>query len=206
MDYSKKPNRNSPIIRSLTVRLIDENGQSLGIVSVKEAQLLAQQRGLDLVEVSPDANPPVCKIADYGRMCYAEQKKKNEMKKKQKTMVLKEIQIRPNIQEHDYKVKINHVISFLQQRDKVKISLQFRGREVAFADQGKKIMERMIAELGHIGKLETAPKMEGRRMIAIVAPIKQIETMTELKDPAKNTMPSDQVVFSAETPQKDSTE
>ncbi len=182
MDYTKKPHRNSPVIRSLTVRLIDEDGQSLGIVSVKEAQLLAQQRGLDLVEVSPDANPPVCKIADYGRLCYAEQKKKNEMKKKQKIMVLKEIQIRPNIQEHDYKVKFNHVSSFLQQRDKVKLILQFRGREVAFAEQGKKIMERMIAELTHIGKVEFSPKMEGRRMIAIIAPLKQVDLPLETKD------------------------
>jgi translation initiation factor IF-3 len=176
LDYSKKPIRGSQVIRAHQVRLIDENGVALGIVLLREAQELAQQRGLDLIEVAPDANPPVCKIADYGRLRYAEQKKKTEMRKKQKITLLKEIQLRPNIQEHDYQVKLSHAIGFLQNRDKVKLTLQFRGREVAFADAGRKVIERIILDLSPFGKVESPAKMEGRRIIGIVAPLRESDT------------------------------
>jgi translation initiation factor IF-3 len=175
LDYSKKPIRGNQVIRAHQVRLIDENGVALGIVLLREAQELAQQRGLDLIEVAPDASPPVCKIADYGRLRYAEQKKKTEMRKKQKITLLKEIQLRPNIQEHDYRVKLAHAIGFLQNRDKVKLTLQFRGREVAFAEAGRKVIERIIADLSSVGKVESPPKLEGRRMIGIMAPLRTAE-------------------------------
>ena len=180
MDYTKKsPMRGHSTIKSLTIRLIDENGVGLGIVSLRDAQEMANQKGLDLIEVAPDATPPVCKIADYGRLRYKEQKKKNEMKKKQKITLLKEIQLRPHIQEHDYQVKLNHAISFLKDKDKVKITLQFRGREIAFADAGRKVVERIIEDLKTWGKIESPPKLEGRRIIGILGPIKTLETSLE---------------------------
>lgn len=172
MQYSKKPQRTPIGIRAQTVRLIDEDGQPLGIMSLKEAQDLAQSKGLDLIEVAPEATPPVCKIADYGRLRYQEQKKKTEMRKKQKVTLLKEIQLRPHIQEHDYLVKLNHAKGFLQNRDKVKVCLQFRGREIAFAEAGKKLIERFIEDLSPFGKIESPQKMEGRRIITIIAPLK----------------------------------
>lgn len=175
MDYSKKPIRGSQVIRAHQVRLIDENGVALGIVLLREAQEMAQQRGLDLIEVAPDASPPVCKIADYGRLRYSEQKKKTEMRKKQKITLLKEIQLRPNIQEHDYQVKLSHAIGFLQNRDKVKLTLQFRGREVAFAEAGRKVIERIIGDLASVGKIESPPKLEGRRIIGIISPLRTSE-------------------------------
>jgi translation initiation factor IF-3 len=175
LDYPKKPVRGNPIISAHQVRLIDENGAALGIFLLREAQEMAQQRGLDLIEVAPDASPPVCKIADYGRLRYAEQKKKTEMRKKQKITLLKEIQLRPNIQEHDYQVKLSHAIGFLQNRDKVKLTLQFRGREVAFADAGRKVIERIIADLSSVGKVESPPKLEGRRIIGIISPLRAAE-------------------------------
>ncbi len=175
------------MIRAHQIRLIDENGVAMGIVLLRDAQEIAHQRGLDLIEVAPDANPPVCKIGDYGRLQYAEQKKKKEMQKKQKITLLKEIQLRPNIQEHDYQVKLSHAIGFLQNRDKVKITLQFRGREVAFAEAGRKVMERMIQDLATVGKIESAPKLEGRRMIGIISPLRasELETVAGPTSPEK---------------------
>ncbi len=175
MDYPKKSTRGAPVPRFHTVRLIDENGQPLGIMPLKEAQDIAQERGLDLIEVTPDAQPPVCKIADYGRLRYKEQKRKTEMRKNQKITILKEIQLRPHIQEHDYQVKLTHAKGFLQERDKVKVSLQFKGREIAFAEAGKKVLHRFIEDLATLGKVEAMPKLEGRRMIAILAPLKLSE-------------------------------
>jgi translation initiation factor IF-3 len=183
LEYTRKPPRGPAIARvPANVRLIDEQGQPLGIMSFREAQDLAQEKGLDLIEVAPEANPPVCKIADYGRLRYKEQKKKAEMRKKQKIVLLKEIQLRPNIQEHDYQVKLTHGKEFLQERDRVKVSLQFRGREIAFAENGRKVLARFIEDLALLGKPEATPKMEGRRMIAILAPLKTAELETMGKD------------------------
>lgn len=153
------------------MRLIDEEGEQLGVMSFKEAQDIALQKGLDLIEVASDASPAVYKIGDFGRLRYKEQKKKAEMRKKQKVILLKEIQLRPQIQEHDYQVKLAHAIEFLRNRDKVKIVLQFRGREVMFVDAGKKVVDRLLEDLKKWGKVESAPKFEGaRRIIGIVAP------------------------------------
>ena len=166
-------------VRPYSVRLIDENGVALGVVSLREAQELAQQRGLDLIEVAPEADPPVCKIADYGRLRYKEQKKKMEMRKKQKITLLKEVQLRPQIQDHDYQVKLSHAIGFLKDRDRVKITLQFRGREIAFVELGKKIVDRIVEDLKPWGKVEGTPKLEGRRIIGIIAPLKTAENVPE---------------------------
>jgi translation initiation factor IF-3 len=168
----KKTLRSNQGIRAQEVRLIDEHGVMLGIVSLREAQEMAHMKELDLIEISPETHPPVCKIMDYGRMRYHEQKKKMEMKKKQKTSVLKEIQLRPHIQEHDYQVKLNNAKGFLEDGDKVKITLQFRGREISFAETGKSIVERMIVDLAEVGKVESNPKLEGRRMICVIIPVK----------------------------------
>lgn len=170
MSHPKKPLKSNQGIRAHQVRLIDQNGEMIGIVSLREAQALAQERDLDLIEVAPEADPPVCRIGDYGRMRYQEQKKQHEMRKKQKTMDIKEIQLRPHIQEHDYHVKLNHARAFLEHHDKVKLILQFRGREISFADIGQKVVERMVEDLADCGKVETLPKLEGKRIVAVIVP------------------------------------
>ena len=168
----KRGLRSNQGIRASRIRLIDEAGNMIGVVSLKEALDVARQKELDLVEISPDADPPVCKIVDYGRMRYKEQKKKTEMRKKQKLVVIKEIQLRPNIQEHDYQVKLGHAERFLKHGDKVRLSLQFRGREIAFVETSKKLIDRMIEDLIDLGKPEFLPKLEGRRLLAVLTPSK----------------------------------
>ena len=151
---------------------MDENGESLGIVSLEEAKSASQERNLDLIEVSGHTNPPVYKIGDYGRLLYKEKKKNAELKKKQHATALKEIQLRPNIQEHDYQVKMTRAQGFLQGRDKVKIVLRFRGREMAFLDSGKKMIQRMVEDLAPLSKVELEPKLEGRRILTVLSPLK----------------------------------
>ena len=157
-----------------SVRLVDENGEPMGIVSFREAQDIALERNLDLIEVSAQANPPVFKIGDYGRLRYKEQKKKNELKKKQKIVLLKEIQLRGNIAENDYQVKLNNAKGFLEDKNKVKVVLQFRGREIFFVQEGKKILDRFIEDLVELGKAENIPKLEGKRITVIISPLKSI--------------------------------
>lgn len=152
------------------VRLVDENGQMIGVVPVQDAIKRAQNAGLDLVEVSPQASPPVCKILDYGKFKYAEQKKANEARKKQKVITIKEIKLRPTIDKHDYEIKMRNVQKFLEEGDKVKITLRFRGREMAHQSLGAKLMEKVQADLADLVKIEYMPRMEGRQMIMIVAP------------------------------------
>jgi len=130
----------------------------------------AQEAGLDLVEVSPNANPPVCKIVDYGKLKYQEQKKKAEAKKKQKTQDVKEIKMRPNIDIHDYQVKTKAMTRFFEEGDKVKVTLRFRGREMAHQDRGMIVMNRVRDDFGDIAKVELEPKLEGRQMIMVMAP------------------------------------
>lgn len=130
----------------------------------------AQEAGLDLVEVSPNANPPVCKIVDYGKLKYQEQKKKAEAKKKQKTQDVKEIKMRPNIDIHDYQVKTKAMTRFFEEGDKVKVTLRFRGREMAHQDRGMVVMNRVRDDFGTIAKVELEPKLEGRQMIMVMAP------------------------------------
>ncbi len=142
----------------------------VGVVSVEEGIELAVEAGLDLVEVSPNADPPVCKILDYGKYKYEEQKKKNEARKKQKVIDVKEIKMRPNIDVHDYEVKMRSARRFLGDGDKVKVTIRFRGRELAHQELGMKVLDRVREDLDDAAKVELLPKMEGRLMIMVIAP------------------------------------
>ena len=153
-----------------TVQLIDEDGQNLGVVPFFDALDRAQDAGLDLVEIAPNSVPPVCKILDYGKYKYEQQKKANEARKKQKVVEIKEIKVRPNIDDHDYDVKMRQMKTFISEGDKVKVTLRFRGREMAHQDLGAKVLERIRNELTETTKVEQFPRMENRQMIMVLAP------------------------------------
>jgi translation initiation factor IF-3 len=157
-------------IRVPQVRLIDQDGEMQGVMTVRDALGLAYAVGLDLLEISPNAEPPVCKILDYGKYKYEQQKKKNEAKKKQKVIEIKEIKVRPNIDENDYQVKMRAMKTFIDEGDKVKVTLRFRGREMAHQDIGMKVLERIRAELDPLTKVEQMPRMENRQMIMVLTP------------------------------------
>lgn len=157
-------------IRAEKVRLVDAEGEMVGVVSLNEALDAAYEAGLDLVEVSPQADPPVCKILDYGKYRYEQQKKANAARKKQKTIELKELKMRPAIEQHDYDVKMRNAHRFLDNGDKVKFTMRFRGREMAHQELGLEVLNRVKEELADKIKVELEPKMEGRQMIMIVAP------------------------------------
>lgn len=157
-------------IRVPQVRLIDENGEMQGVLTVRDAIQRAFSVGLDLVEISPNAEPPVAKILDYGKFKYEQQKKKNEAKKKQKVIEIKEVKVRPNIDENDYQRKMRDMKEFIGEGDKVKVTLRFRGREMAHQDIGMKVMERICAELENEVKIEQMPRLESRQMIMVLAP------------------------------------
>ncbi len=157
-------------IEARSVRLVAADGSMIGIVGIHEAIDAAQAVGLDLVEVSPNAEPPVCKVLDYGRFKYEAQKKKNEARKKQKTIEVKEIKMRPGIEQHDYDTKMRSVRRFLDDGDKVKVTLRFRGRELAHQEVGRAVLERVQSELGEAVKVEQFPKMEGRQMVMVMSP------------------------------------
>lgn len=142
----------------------------IGILPTREALYRAMQEGLDLVEISPGADPPVCKILDFGKFKYEQQKKKNEARKKQKVVEIKEIKVRPNIDDHDYDVKMRQMKGFIAEGDKVKVTLRFRGREMAHVDLGMKVLERVRSELDSIAKVEQMPRMENRQMIMVLTP------------------------------------
>ncbi len=150
--------------------MIGHDGQQLGIIPIRRALELAAQEHLDLVEVAPNAEPPVCKIMDYGKFKYQQNKRSQEAKKKQTVIQVKEIKIRPKTDEHDLQVKIRHIKRFLGQKDKAKVTILFRGREIAYADQGMKVLERIREELKDEIVIEQQPKMEGRNLIMILAP------------------------------------
>ena len=152
------------------IRLIDQDGENAGVVSPAAAMEMAEDVGLDLVEISPGASPPVCKIMDFGRFKYEQQKKAAEAKKKQKIIEIKEVKFRPNIDTHDYDVKMRSVTKFLGEGDKVKVTLRFRGREMAHQERGRELLTKIAGEIEEIGKIESMPKMEGRQMIMVVAP------------------------------------
>jgi translation initiation factor IF-3 len=166
----KEGPRTNRDIRVPRVLLIDENGEKQGIMPVEAALEAAEEVGLDLVEVSPNADPPVCKIVDYGKLKYQEQKKKAEAKKKQKTVEIKEIKMRPNIDIHDYQVKTKAMTRFFEAGDKVKVTLRFRGREMAHQDRGMDIMNRVKEDFAEVAKVEFEPKLEGRLMVMVMAP------------------------------------
>ncbi|MCW8084496.1 translation initiation factor IF-3 [Sabulicella glaciei] len=157
-------------IRVPQVRLIDENGEMLGVLSIRDALYRAYQAGMDLLEISPNAVPPVCKITDYGKFKYEQQKKANEARKKQKVVEIKEIKVRPNIDDHDYDVKMRQARSFIGEGDKVKVTLRFRGREMAHQELGVKLLERIRTELGELVKVESMPRLENRQMVMVLAP------------------------------------
>ena len=157
-------------IRVPQVRLIDQDGEMIGVMNARDAVLRAFSVGLDLVEISPNAEPPVCKILDFGKFKYEQQKKKNEARKRQKVVEIKEIKVRPNIDENDYQVKMRAMKSFIDEGDKVKVTLRFRGREMAHQDIGVRVLERIRAELDGTTKVEQMPKMENRQMVMVLSP------------------------------------
>ena len=152
------------------VRLIDSEGEPVGVVGVDEGLKRAESVGLDLVEVAPNSNPPVCKILDYGKYKYEAQKKANIARKRQKTFEVKEIKVRPSIDVHDYDVKMRSMIRFLNDGDKVKVTVRFRGRELAHQNLGQRVLERIRDDLDELAKVEQFPKMEGRLMTMVISP------------------------------------
>jgi len=157
-------------IRAAEIRLIGAEGENVGVVTPERAMNMAEAAGLDLVEISPNANPPVCKIMDYGKYKYEQQKRESEARKKQKVIEVKEVKFRPNTDTHDYDVKMRNVFKFLEKGDKVKITLRFRGREMAHQDLGRELLNRVAEDVKEVGKVENMPKMEGRQMIMIIGP------------------------------------
>ncbi len=157
-------------IDTRSIRVVGAEGEMLGVMSLEEGLEVAAEAGLDLVEVSPNADPPVCKVLDFGKYKYEIQKKKNEAKKKQKVIEIKEIKMRPGIDEHDYQVKYRAAQRFLGDGDKVKMTIRFRGREMAHQELGMKVLDRMREELGETAKVEQTPRMEGRMMTMVVSP------------------------------------
>ena len=168
------PSRDGPRvneeIRVPQVRLIDQDGEMQGVMSARDALLRAYAVGLDLLEISPNADPPVCKILDFGKYKYELQKKKNEAKKKQRVIEIKEVKVRPNIDENDYQVKLRSMKSFIEEGDKVKVTLRFRGREMAHQDIGVKVLERIRTDLELATKVEQMPRMEMRQMVMVLSP------------------------------------
>ena len=157
-------------IKALEVRLIDASGEMLGVVSIKSALFAASKAGLDLVEISPQAEPPVCKIMDYGKYRYEMQKKKNEAKKNQKIVELKEIKLRPTIETNDYLVKLKMAQKFLGEGNKVKVTMRFRGREMSHQEYGMRIFEKLQEDLKELAKVEQAPKLDGINAIMLLSP------------------------------------
>ena len=155
------------------MRLISESGEQLGVVSVREALAMAEEQDVDLVEISPTAKPPVCKLMDYGKYKYQQAKKRDEAKKNQKQVQIKEIKFRPGTDEGDYQIKMRNINRFLADGDKVKVTLRFRGREMALQQLGALLLERVKEDLAEVAQIESFPKMEGRQMVMMIAPKKK---------------------------------
>ncbi len=157
-------------IVSSTVRVIDGDGKSVGIIALDEAIAMAEAAGLDLVEMSPEASPPVCRLLDYGKYRYRRQKKTSEARRRQKTIDVKEIKLRPGIDEHDYQFKLRSVLRFLEKGDKVRLVVRFRGRELDYQQRGRDVLNRLLGEVEDAGRVEQDAKLDGRTMVMIVAP------------------------------------
>ena len=157
-------------IRAEKIRLIDENGEQKGTVSASEGLRIATEKGLDLVEVAPDVAPPVCRIMDYSKYKYDQTKRAREAHKKQKTTHLKEIRLKPRIEEHDYQVKLHHLRRFLEENDRIKVVLRFRGREAAHPELGRQLLSKLAEECSDIGEVERKPTREGRSLIMVLIP------------------------------------
>lgn len=155
------------------MRVIDENGNQLGIILIQEARRIAENRGYDLIEISPNANPPVCKFLDYGKFRYEQMKKEKLQRKHQQQTQVKEIRLHPNTDDHDFEYKARHVRKFLEDGNKVKATVIFKGREITYQDHGKDILQRLLEKVEDITKVEQEPKMEGRSMIMMLAPDKK---------------------------------
>ena len=155
------------------IRLVSDSGEQLGILSPDEARKIAEERAMDLVEIAPNAEPPVCRLMDYGKYLYASAKKKQESKKKQKQITVKEIKFRPGTDIGDYDIKVRNLTKFLDAGNKVKVTLRFRGREMAHQELGMEMLKRVEEDLKEIGVVEQMPKMEGRQMVMVLAPVKQ---------------------------------
>jgi translation initiation factor IF-3 len=158
-------------IRISPIRLIDAEGGQVGIVSLDDARSRALESGLDLVEVAPDARPPVCRLMDYGKFKYEEARRAREARKKQHTMQVKEVKYRPGIEEHDYEFKTRHVRRFLEEGDKVKVTMMFRGRQLSHPEIGLDVLERVLGDVEDVGKIESQPVREGRTMTMVIAPV-----------------------------------
>ncbi len=159
-------------IRASEIRLIGAEGENVGVVTPARGIEMAQEVGLDLVEISPNASPPVCKIMDFGKFKYETQKRESEARKKQKIIEIKEVKFRPNTDTHDYDVKMRNVFKFLGNGDKVKVTLRFRGREMAHLELGRALLERVAVDIEEVAKIDAMPKMEGRQMIMMISPTK----------------------------------
>lgn len=173
MAIQKQPTQRVRInlqIRATEVRLIDADGQQVGVMSIKDALALAVEAHLDLVEVAPQATPPVCRIMDYGKFKYQQSKKQQEARRRQTIIQVKEVKVRPKIEEHDMAFKLKNIRRFLADRDKVKVTMIFRGREMAHQDRGYRILQQMMEALADVGTVEQEPKHEGRTLFMIVAP------------------------------------
>ncbi|MDR0968537.1 MAG: translation initiation factor IF-3 [Holosporaceae bacterium] len=173
MEENKITGEKYRVNRAITApqaRLIDKDGNPIGIVGIREAMIMAREAGLDLVEIAPQAVPPVCKILDYGKLKYELQKKKSEAKKKQKVVELKEVKLTPSIGEHDYNVKLLNVNRFLEEGNKIKVTLRFRGRELSHKELGEKLLNRLIEDVKEKAKVEGSPQFEGRQMMMILSP------------------------------------
>jgi len=178
-----KENNNAPVreedgprinndITAKQVRLIDEKGENRGIIAITKALEMADEAGFDLIEISPQANPPVCKILDYGKYKYEMQKRKAEAKKNQKVVETKELKLRPMIDTHDYEVKVKQAKKFLSEGNKVKFTMRYKGREMSANNMGKEVLDRLLEDLEGLCKMEQAPKLEGKQMMMIIAPEK----------------------------------
>lgn len=173
--FISRDHRINENIRVKEIRVVDEDGKQLGVLSTREALKLAEEKQLDLVEIAPQAKPPVCRIMDYGKFKFEQGKREKEAKKNQRVINVKEVKLRPNIDDHDFNVKAKNAIRFLQDGDKVKVTIMFRGRQIVHPDIGKNLLLRMAEQVTELANVERQPKLEGKNMIMILAPKLQQE-------------------------------
>ena len=176
-------------IRVPQVRVVGPDGEQIGILATYEALAMAEEKGLDLVEVAANARPPVCRIMDFGKFKFEQSKRARVAKKKQHVTHLKEVKLRPKIEEHDYQFKLRHAIKFLHLRDKVKVTIMFRGREIAHAERGRVLLDRFIQDLGDLAIVESPPRMEGRTMSLVVSPTGKAASVKKEQEQEKETAP-----------------
>jgi translation initiation factor IF-3 len=187
-------------IRAREVRLVGANGEQIGVKPLPEALHIARENDLDLVEVAPNANPPVCKIMDFGKFKYEQDVRRKESRRKTTNVVIKEMKFRPKIDEHDYSTKTKHVERFLSEGSKVKITIMFRGREMAHPELGKKILDRIAEQVKDVGNVEAAPRVDGRNMLMVLAPVKKQEPKTASSKPKPPAPPSTEAPAPAPAP------